>query len=123
MKTVVTAGALDTKGADYEFLVRSVRSHGVSALTVDFGVLGDPPFIPDVTNAEVARAGGVELSALRQSKDKTLAMRVMAEGLSRILSRLHEEGRLDGVCGMGGSGGTAILSAGVRGLPIEYPSC
>ena len=42
MKTVVTAGALDTKGADYEFLVRSVRSHGVNALTVDFGVLGDP---------------------------------------------------------------------------------
>jgi uncharacterized protein (UPF0261 family) len=121
MKTVVTAGALDTKGTDYEFLLRSVRSHGVNALTVDFGVLGDPPFIPDVTSAEVARAGGVELSILRQSKDKTLAMRVMAEGLSRILSRLHEEGRLDGVCGMGGSGGTTILSAGVRGLPIGIP--
>jgi uncharacterized protein (UPF0261 family) len=121
MKTVVTAGALDTKGADYEFLVQCVRSHGVNALTVDFGVLGDPPFLPDVTNAEVARAGGVELSALRESKDKTLAMRVMAEGLSRILSRLHAEGRLDGVCGMGGSGGTTILSAGVRGLPIGIP--
>jgi Uncharacterised protein family (UPF0261) len=66
MKTVVTPGAFDTKGADYEFLVQRVRSHGVNALTVDFGVLGDPPFIPDVTNAEVARAGGVELSTLRQ---------------------------------------------------------
>ena len=121
MKTVVTPGAFDTKGADYEFLVQSVRSHGVNAITIDFGVLGDPPFIPDVTNAEVARAGGVELSILRQSKDKTLAMRVMAAGLSRILSRLHEEGRLDGVCGMGGSGGTTILSAGVRGLPIGIP--
>jgi uncharacterized protein (UPF0261 family) len=121
VKTVVAAGALDTKGPDYEFLVRSIRSHGVNALTVDFGVLGDPPFVPDVTNAEVARAGGVELSALRQSTDKTLAMRVMAEGLSRILSRLHEEGRLDGVCGMGGSGGTTILGAGVRGLPIGIP--
>jgi uncharacterized protein (UPF0261 family) len=121
MKTVVTPGAFDTKGADYEFLVQRVRSHGVDALTVDFGVLGDPPFIPDVTNAEVARAGGVELSTLRESKDKTLAMRVMAEGLARILSRLHKEGRLDGVCGMGGSGGTTILSAGVRGLPIGIP--
>ena len=121
MKTVVTPGAFDTKGADYDFLVRSVRSHGVNTLTVDFGVLGDPPFIPDVTNAEVARAGGVELSALRQSKDKTLAMRVMADGLSRILSRLYGEGRLDGVCGMGGSGGTTILSAGARGLPIGVP--
>ncbi len=121
MKTVVTPGALDTKGADYEFLVRGIRSYGVDALTVDFGVLGDPPFIPDVTNAEVARAAGVELSILRESKDKTLAMRVMAEGLSRILSRLYEEQRLDGVCGMGGTGGTTILSAGVRGLPIGIP--
>src|SRR5579872_4565188 len=121
MRTVVTPGALDTKGEDYEFLVQSIRSHGVNALTVDFGVLGDPPFAPDVTNAEVARAGGVELATLRQSKDKTLAMRVMAEGLPRILSRLNREGRLDGVCGMGGTGGTTILSAGVRGLPIGIP--
>jgi uncharacterized protein (UPF0261 family) len=121
MKTVVAAGALDTKGADYEFLIERLRSHNVNALTVDFGVLRDPPFIPDVTSAEVARAGGVELSTLRQSKDKTLAMRVMADGLPRVLSRLREQGRLDGVCGMGGSGGTTILSAGVRGLPIGIP--
>ncbi len=121
MKTVVTAGALDTKGPDYEFLVNRIRSHGVDVLTVDFGVLGDPPFIPDVSSAEVARAGGVELKTLRESKDKTRAMRMMADGLSRTLSRLNEEGRLDGVCGMGGSGGTTILSAGVRGLPIGVP--
>jgi uncharacterized protein (UPF0261 family) len=121
MKTVVTAGAFDTKGTDNDFLVRCIRSHGVNALTVDFGVLGDPPFLPDVTNAEVARAGGVELAELRRSEDKTLAMRVMAEGLSRTLSRLREEGRLDGVCGMGGSGGTTILSAGVRALSIGIP--
>jgi uncharacterized protein (UPF0261 family) len=121
MKTVVTPGALDTKGADYEFLARNIESHGVSTLTVDFGVMGDPPFIPDVTNVEVAWEAGVELESLRQSKDKTRAMRVMADGLSRILSRLHEERRLDGVCGMGGSSGTTILSAGVRGLPIGVP--
>lgn len=121
MKTVVAAGALDTKGADYKFLVERLRSHGVNALTVDFGVMGDPPFVPDVTNAEVARASGVDLTTLRQSKDKSLAMRAMAEGLPRVLSRLLDEGRLDGVCGMGGSGGTAILSAGMRALPIGLP--
>jgi uncharacterized protein (UPF0261 family) len=121
MKTVVVAGAFDTKGADYEFLIRNVRSHGIDTLTVDFGVLGDPAFRPDVSNAEVARAGGAEIGDLRRSKDKTLAMRVMSEGLSRVLSRLREEGRLDGVCGMGGSGGTAILSAGMRRLPIGIP--
>ena len=121
MKTVVAAGALDTKGPDYEFLADRLRSHGVNPLTIDFGVLGDPPFPPDVTSAEVARAGGVELGALRQSKDKTLAMRVMADGLPRVLSLLRAQGRLDGVCGMGGTGGTTILSAGLRQLPIGIP--
>lgn len=121
MKTIVAAGALDTKGTDYKFLVQRLRSHGVNALTVDFGIIGDPPFVPDVTSAEVACAGGGDLTTLRESKDKALAMRVMAQGLPRILSRLREEGRLDGICGMGGSGGTAILSAGMRSLPIGIP--
>lgn len=121
MKTVVAAGAFDTKGADYEFLVERLESHNVNVVTVDFGVLSDPRFLPDVTSAEVAHAGGVELSSLRKSKDKTLAMRVMSEGLSRVLRRLLDDGRLDGVCGMGGSGGTTILSAGVRELPIGIP--
>lgn len=121
MKTVVTPGAFDTKGLDYEFLGQSIRSHRVGVLSVDFGVMGDPPFAPDITSVEVARAGGVELASLRQSGDKSLAMRVMADGLSRILLRLYDERRLDGVCGLGGSGGTTILSAGVRGLPIGLP--
>ncbi|MBV9083750.1 MAG: Tm-1-like ATP-binding domain-containing protein, partial [Acidobacteriaceae bacterium] len=121
MKTVVVAGAFDTKGADYEFLVQRLRSHGVNTVTVDFGVMGDPQFSPDVANAEVARASGVDLMTLRQSKDKAAAMRVMAEGLPRVLSRLREQDRLDGVCGMGGSGSTAILSAGMRALPIGVP--
>ena len=121
MKTVVVAGAFDTKGADYEFLVDRIRSYGLNVLTVDFGVMGDPPFLPDVTNAEVARAGGADLDALRQSKDKTRAMRAMAEGLPRILSRLRDEARLDGVCGMGGSGGATILAAGMKVLPIGLP--
>ena len=123
MKTVVVAGALDTKGADYRFLVDRLRSHGVNPLTVDFGVIGEPSFLPDVSNAEVARASGMDLATLRESKDKALAMRVMAEGLPRVLSRLREEGRLDGICGMGGSGSTAILSAGMRGYLSEFPSC
>src|SRR5690348_2526335 len=121
MKTVVAAGAFDTKGADYQFLIERLRSHEVNVLTVDFGVIGDPPFVPDVPSAEVARAGGADLTRLRQSNDKAGAMRVMAEGLPHVLSRLHEDGRLDGVCGMGGSGGTAILSGGMRGLPIGVP--
>lgn len=121
MKTVALAGALDTKGRDYEYLAAAVRSHEVGVLTIDFGVLGAPSFTPDVSSAEVALAGGADIEDLRKSGDKTWAMRVMADGLTRTLRRLYEEGRLDGVCGMGGTGGTTILSAAVRELPIGVP--
>lgn len=121
MRTVGTPGAFDTKGPDYEYLVDAIRSHGVGVLTIDFGVLGAPSFTPDISSAEVARAGGADLDGLRAAGDKTRAMRVMADGLARTLLRLHEEGRLHGVCGMGGTGGTTILSAGVRELPIGVP--
>lgn len=121
MKTVVAAGAPDTKGEDYGFLVERLRSHGVNVLTVDFGIMGEPPFMPEVASAEVARASGVDLAALRQSKDKTFAMRAMAAGLPCVFSLLRAEGRLDAVCRMGGSGTTAILSAAMRGLPIGVP--
>jgi uncharacterized protein (UPF0261 family) len=121
MKTVGTPGAFDTKGPDYKYLVDAIRSYGVGVLTIDFGVLGAPSFTPDISSAEVARAGGASIDVLRESGDKTRAMRVMADGLARTLLRLYEEGRLHGVCGMGGTGGTTILSAGVRGLPIGVP--
>ena len=121
MKTVCTPGAFDTKGADYTFLVERLRESGVNALTIDFGVLGDPPFRPDVSSDEVARAGGGELSALRRSRDKANAMRVMSAGLARVVARLRDERRFDGLCGLGGSSGTAILSAAVHCLPMGMP--
>lgn len=121
MKVVALPGAMDTKGRDYEYLAAAVRSHGVGVLTIDFGVLGAPSFPPDISSAEVARAGGADIQNLRESADKTRAMRVMTDGLTRTLRRLYEEGRLDGVCGMGGTGGTTILSAAVRELPIGVP--
>ena len=88
---------------------------------MDFGVLGDPPFPPDVTNDEVARAGGGSIAALRASKDKAEAMRVMTAGLAKIVSDLYAAGRLDGILGMAGSGGTSLATAAMRELPIGVP--
>ena len=48
-------------------------------------------------------------------------MRAMPRRLPLVLTRLLAESRLDAVCGMGGSSGTAILSSGLRALPIGIP--
>ena len=120
-KTVVIVGALDTKGREFDYVKSRIRQLGLATLVVDFGVIGDPVFVPEVTNAEVAAAGGGDLAQLRGGDRKDEAMQTMARGLTAVVRRLHQEGRLDGIIGMGGSGGTSIATAAMRALPVGVP--
>src|SRR5687768_5133627 len=120
-KTIVLVGALDTKGAEFAFVNDLIRKQGLSTITIDFGVLGAPAFSPEIGRDEVVRAGGGELSSLSSGQHKDKAMQVMATGLAKIVRRLHDEGRLQGILGMGGGGGTSIATAAMRGLPVGVP--
>jgi uncharacterized protein (UPF0261 family) len=69
----------------------------------------------------VAQAGGVSLADLIAANDRGTAIAAMAAGLGAVVRRLHAEGRLDAILGLGGGGGSALLSAAMRELPIETP--
>ena len=73
-KTVVLVGALDTKGEEFAFVRELVTSQGLKTLVVDFGVLGQPAFRPDITREEVARSGGGDLEHLRSGQHKDEAI-------------------------------------------------
>ncbi len=120
-KPVVLVGALDTKGAEFQFVRDLIQSYGLPTLVVDFGVLGEPAFAPDISNEIVARAGGGDLSDLRRLGDKTMAMRVMSDGLARVVADLFDKGRLGGILGMAGGGGTSLACRAMRALPISVP--
>jgi uncharacterized protein (UPF0261 family) len=120
-KTVVLIGALDTKGKEFAFVKDLIEQQGLKTLVVDFGVLGEPAFEPDIGREEVARAGGGDLVHLRTGEHKDQAMKTMATGLAAIVRRLYDEGRLHGILSMGGSGGTSIATTGMRTLPIGVP--
>ncbi|MGH3193811.1 MAG: Tm-1-like ATP-binding domain-containing protein [Streptosporangiaceae bacterium] len=49
------------------------------------------------------------------------AVAVSAIGQGRGRRRLYDQGRLDGIFGMGGSGGTSIATAAMRTLPVGVP--
>ena len=119
--TVLLVGALDTKGAEYTFVKDLIEAAGLQTLVVDFGVMGQPAFEPDVGRAEVASAGGGDLAYLASGTRKDEAMRTMAQGLASVVERLYGEGRFDGILGMGGSGGTSIATAAMRTLPVGVP--
>jgi uncharacterized protein (UPF0261 family) len=118
---VVIVGALDTKGEEFRFARDLIRARGLETIVVDFGVMGDPAFQPDVTADEVARAGGSSIAELRASQDKARAMQVMSSGLANVVKGLHQAGRLGGILGMAGSGGTSIATAAMRELPVGVP--
>lgn len=121
MPTVVLLGTLDTKGHEYDFLRDRLGEHGVDVVLVDAGIMGESPVVPDITREEVAAAAGADVQALAEAGDRGAAVEVMSRGAAEIVKGLHAEGRLDAVGGLGGSGGSALVTYAMRQLPIGVP--
>jgi uncharacterized protein (UPF0261 family) len=120
-KTIAVVCTLDTKGPQAAFVARLIEEAGHRALLVDTGVLGTPAVAAGVSRDEVAREAGTSIQALAALGDRGRALAAMLEGATALVARLHRAGRLDGVLGLGGGGGTSIASAVMRGLPFGVP--
>ena len=120
MATVVLLGTLDTKGPEYAFLRDRVVEAGCEVILVDAGVLSDPS-PGDIGPTEVAAAAGEDRATLAAARDRGPAMAAMTRGATEVVRRLHAEGRLDGILGVGGSGGSSLVSAAMQALPVGVP--
>ena len=122
MPTVLLIGTLDTKGEEYAYVRDRILAAGHQTLVMDLGILGEPPFTPDIPSADVARAGG-------SGHRRRCALAAIAAALStrcsgvrvRWCPRSSRAGRFDGVLGLGGGGGTAMITAAMRTLPVGVP--
>jgi uncharacterized protein (UPF0261 family) len=120
MATVVLLGTLDTKGTEYGYLRDRLREQGVDVLLVDAGVF-EPLIEADVPREEVAAAAGADVAALAGAGDRGAAVDAMGRGSAEVVRRLHEEGRLDGILTVGGSGNSSIAAQAMRALPVGVP--
>ncbi|MFN9720875.1 MAG: Tm-1-like ATP-binding domain-containing protein [Planctomycetota bacterium] len=117
MNTAVYAIAtMDTKGNELQFVAETLRSVGVPVRTIDVGTL-DHATVP----ADIGRDKVLDGAALLTGGDRGTAVSAMAVALRRFLAREFSEGRLSGVIGIGGSGGTALITPAMRELPIGIP--
>ena len=121
MATIAVLGTLDTKGREHAFVAERIRARGHRALLIDVGTGAEPAVAPDIPRAEVADAGGLDLTALVARGDRGECVTAMAKAAPRLLERLAAESRIQGVISLGGGGGTAIASAAMRALPIGFP--
>jgi uncharacterized protein (UPF0261 family) len=122
---VCLAGTLDTKGTEYAYVRDCLRSAGVDVLVVDAGVLGAPFFTPDIDAARVAREAGIDLQDFQSGVEgvggRVLAITKMSVGLEKVLQQLVDSDAIDAVIGLGGTGGTDLLSAAFKNLGMGFP--
>jgi uncharacterized protein (UPF0261 family) len=122
-KSVYAVGTLDTKGHELAFVAERLRAEGVSVTIVDVGVQCAPCVVPDVDSATVAAAhpsADGRIAALAPG-DRSPAITAMSQALVSFLKREHDSGRVSAVIGIGGSGGTALITPAMRALPIGLP--
>ncbi len=118
---VLLIGTLDTKGLECQYLRDWLQSMGVRTLIADAGVLGPPPFEPEISRQTLYSLAGANLPALAALGDRGQAIARAADGAARLAADLYRRGEIEGVLGVGGSAGTTIGTAAMRALPLGVP--
>ncbi len=117
--SVYAIATMDTKGRELLYTADRLREAGVSVVTVDVGTGGEPSVRADVSAQTVAEFGCS--GPLIDRPDRGPAIAAMGEALARFLVSEHGAGKVAGVIGLGGSGGTALITPAMRALPIGLP--
>jgi uncharacterized protein (UPF0261 family) len=119
LRPIFVVGTADTKGEELAFLADRIRALGGDAVIVDVGTR-EPTIYPDITAAEVLERGlGRETAPdIRKITDRGEAVAVMTEAFAKY-TRVSRP--ISGIVGIGGGGGTSIVTAAMRRMPIGIP--
>lgn len=120
MKTVAIAGTFDTKGREYTYIKELFEELGINTFMINTGVF-EPAFKADVSNGEIAEAVGKDIKVIAEKKDRALATEILSKGMEKLVPKLYNQGKFDGIISFGGSGGTSLVTPAMRALPIGVP--
>ncbi len=120
-RTVLLIATLDTKEEEALYLRDSIEAQGVRVLIMDVGILYPPRKTVDISQEEVAVRGGIPLREALASKDKANCTMNVIRGAEILTKELYEQGRIQGVVGIGGGQGTEIGATAMRVLPMGVP--
>jgi uncharacterized protein (UPF0261 family) len=117
VKRVYVVGTADTKGAELRYLQALVEAAGVPAILVDVGIRAASVPV-DVAAAEVAAQHPAGAAHVLAGDDRGHAVEAMGEAFARYIASRSD---IAGIIGIGGGGGTSIVTAGLRRLPVGLP--
>ncbi|GAG15900.1 unnamed protein product, partial [marine sediment metagenome] len=120
-KTVLLIATLDTKEEEAFFLKQCIESHSIRVMVMDTGILSPPQRKAEISQNEVANRGGMSLEEAVATGDKGVCTVNMCQGCGDITKELYDQGRIQGVIGIGGAQGTEIACTAMRSLPTGIP--
>ncbi len=119
LTTVLVAGTCDTKDAELRYACECLAAAGVAAQVVDLGTSDTTrPLPPDIEAAEVAAYHPDGVDAVLALGDRGQAVAAMALAFEQYVARRDD---IAGILGLGGSGGTALITPAMRGLAVGVP--
>ena len=114
MSRIYVVGTADTKGAELAFLADEIRRRGGNPVIVDVGTRA-PSVATDISANDVAAFGEATILTI---DDRGIAVAGMARAFADFIAQRAD---IDAIVGIGGGGGTSIVTAGMRRLPIGVP--
>ncbi len=117
MKKAYVVGTCDTKYQELAYVRDLLQKSGVETVLVDVGIK-DHGHSVDISNSEVASFHPEDPGFLPGINDRGEAVIAMSRALEAFISTRNDIG---GIIGLGGSGGTSLVTTGMRKLPIGVP--
>ena len=119
---IVVIGSFDTKASEYAFLCDTINSQGGESADCQYGRAGEHRVVScRYRGGRGSRAAGGDSAALRSESRSRKGNGDDGRAGAAVVRRLHDEGRVAGIIGMGGSGGTSVITAAMRALPVGVP--
>ncbi|MFQ5973967.1 MAG: Tm-1-like ATP-binding domain-containing protein, partial [Alphaproteobacteria bacterium] len=117
MRRIYVVGTADTKGEELAYLRARIADAGGQPFLVDVGTRA-PNCEVDVQGREVAACHPKGTDSVFSTDDRGTAVAAMGEAFASFVAGRND---IAGIIGIGGGGGTSIVTAGMRVLPIGIP--
>jgi len=118
---VFAIATMDTKGEELTFVRQQLERAGASVVTVDVGTSLPPTAEPTIPRESVAACHPEGAGFVLSQTDRGAAVDAMSEALRVYLLREFEQGHVQGAIGLGGTGGTSLITRALRALPVGLP--
>jgi len=117
---VYAVATMDTKGDEILYVARCIRQSGANVKVLDVGTKGHAEGA-DITNDTIAENHPKGKKAVMNHSDRGEAVMAMSEALTEFMLKEYARGTVSGIIGIGGGGGTSLITRAMRALPLGLP--